>query len=140
MRSVYIICPVRIATDDVVARLEAYTHMLEDNGVDVHLPHRDTAQDARGLDICCENAMAIYMADEIHIFYNPKSQGIHFDLGVAFTLDQIAGKKKTIKLISISHAGNISVSDGFEAMIDQWILDKVNHGEQEMEFEYQCEE
>jgi hypothetical protein len=110
--------------------------MLEDNGAEVHLPHRDTDQTQNGLGICRENAMAIFLADEIHIFYNPISQGTHFDMGVVFALDQLCGHKKTIKLVSYSSSGKVS-HQGFTAMLDQWILDKVNNGEQELEFEYE---
>jgi len=136
-RSVFVICPVSIATPEVAARLQAYADMLEDNGVEVHLPQRDTNQLQNAFSICRENATAIKLSTEIHIFYNRMSKGTHFDLGVAFCMDQIFGNKKIIKLVSVSNAGKESSQYGFESMIDQWINDKIRNGEQEVEFEYQ---
>jgi len=89
MKKVFLICPVRLATEETKAKLESYVKDLEDSGVKVHLPHRDTNQNATGLEICTENMNAIAQANEVHIFYNAESQGIHFDMGVAFAL----GKK-----------------------------------------------
>lgn len=93
MKKIFIICPVRIATAEDVENLEAYTSRLEADGNRVHLPHRDTKQTGTSLEINLQNFNAIKEADEVHIFYNNKSQGIHFDLGVCFAL----GKK--IKVI-----------------------------------------
>ena len=84
----FIICSVRGATDEYRRNLEAYVSDLEGKGVKVHLPHRDTDQTARGFDICSQNRDAIAAADEVHIFYSGKSQGTHFDMGVAFALNK----------------------------------------------------
>jgi hypothetical protein len=138
MRTVFIICPVRIATPEVVARLEAYADMLEDNDVEVHLPHRDTNQCQSGLNINRENAMAMFLSNEIHIFYDPNSQGTHFDMGVAFALDQLCGHKKKIKLVAYS-GEDVHKKPGYGAFISDWIYDKVYKGEQEMEYEYENE-
>jgi nucleoside 2-deoxyribosyltransferase len=91
-KKVFIICTVRGATKDYIVKLENYVHDLEESGVEVHLPHRDTNQKAKGYEICHENAVAIAQANEVHIFYNGTSQGTHFDMGVAFAL----GKKLVI--------------------------------------------
>ena len=90
---IFIICTVRKATDAYKEKLENYVIHLEDQGHKVHLPHRDTNQNATGLEICTQNANAIFAADEVHVFYNSESTGTHFDLGVAFALN------KTIKII-----------------------------------------
>lgn len=86
---VFIICSVRGASDEYRAMLENYVSDLEQVGIIVHLPHRDTDQTGKGIDICSQNKAAIAAADEVHIFYSSKSQGTHFDMGVAFAL----GKK-----------------------------------------------
>lgn len=86
MKKIFIICSVRDATKEYQYKLESYVVKLEADGCEVHLPHRDTNQNATGFDICNQNATAIELADEVHIFYNSKSQGTHFDMGVAFSL------------------------------------------------------
>ena len=93
------LCPVTIADDRMTAKLYAYADMLENDGCEVHLPPRDTEQDVDGFDICLENGAAIHMANEIHVFYNAKSKGSHFDLGIAFALDVFMGLKKKIILV-----------------------------------------
>ena len=92
MDKIFVICSVRGASKEYQCKLEKHTKVLENLGCSVHLPHRDTNQDAKGYDICKENAAAIFNADEVHIFYNKASQGTHFDMGVAFAL----GKKIVI--------------------------------------------
>lgn len=63
---VFIICSVRGASEEYRTKLEAYVSKLEKNGVQVHLPHRDTNQNARGFDICMQNANAIKEANALH--------------------------------------------------------------------------
>jgi len=97
MKRIFIICTVRGASEEYRKELEDYVISLEEEGVNVHLPHRDTKQDAKGIDICNQNAGAIKASDEVHIFYNPDSQGTHFDMGVAFSLGKKMVVVKTIK-------------------------------------------
>lgn len=85
-KNIFVICTVRGASEEYKTKLEDYVSELEDLGHKVHLPHRDTNQNARGIDICGENMRAIMGADEVHIFYNSTSQGTHFDMGVSFAL------------------------------------------------------
>ena len=84
MKRMFIICTVRGASEEYRKKLEDYVAEKEAEGWDVHLPHRDTNQSGTGWEICSQNARAIAMADEVHIFYNPDSQGTHFDMGMAF--------------------------------------------------------
>jgi hypothetical protein len=109
--NIFIICSVRIASDEYRTELEEYTRGLEADGYNVHLPHRDTNQDLSGWDICRENAYAIHAADEVHIFYAKESQGTHFDMGVAFAF----GKKLVV-------VENVDYDEGksFPRMIDEW--------------------
>ncbi len=93
-----IICSVRSGTSKEVYD---YVEKMEKAGHKVYLPPRDTPQDdPTGLEICLRMCQQIRLADEIHIFYNPDSQGIHFDMGCAFAL----GKKW--KLINDPPDGN----------------------------------
>lgn len=108
---IFIICPVRIATPECKDRLENYTATLERQGHTVHLPHRDTDQTASAYQICAQNMAAITFADEVHIFYLPESQGIHFDLGVAF-----ANNKK----IRVIETVDLTIGKSFQNMIDHW--------------------
>lgn len=85
-KKIFIICTVRGASPEYVEKLEKYVAEQESKGVKVHLPHRDTNQNGAGYDICQENMKAIASSNEVHIFYNSKSQGTHFDMGVAFAL------------------------------------------------------
>ena len=86
---IFLISPVR--TFDIVEQSDImnYVQELEDGGVEVHLPIRDTDQDCSEFQICAQNAMAIRDAEEVHVWWNPGSSGSKFDLGVAFAL----GKK-----------------------------------------------
>lgn len=108
---VFIICPVRLADENTREKLEKYVLFLESNGYKVHLPHRDTNQNASGYDICVENMNAIKSAEEVHIFYNGKSQGIHFDMGVAFALD------KKIFVVENEEYGE---GKSYPRMLDEW--------------------
>jgi nucleoside 2-deoxyribosyltransferase len=111
MKKVFIICTVRGASEEYKKKLEDYVVNLENNGVQVHLPHRDTKQDDTGLNICKQNAKAIAMCDEVHIFYNPDSQGTHFDMGVAF-----AYGRKIVVVENVEYGPGKS----YPRMLDEW--------------------
>lgn len=82
-----IICSVRAGTPIEVYK---YVKQQEDLGNKCYLPPRDTPQDdPSGYSICLRMRQAILQADEVHIFYESLSQGVHFDMGMAF----MAGKK-----------------------------------------------
>ena len=110
-KKVFIICSVRGASDEYQAKLEAYVASLENGGCKVHLPHRDTNQNAKGIDICKENAKAIFEANEVHIFYSKTSQGTHFDMGVAFALN------KPLIVVENEEYGE---GKSYPRMIDEW--------------------
>jgi hypothetical protein len=122
MRRIFIICSVRDADDDYRAKLEAYADMLEENGAEVHLPHRDTDQEQSGLDICRQNAMAINLSNEVHVFYSKESQGTHFDMGVAFALAEIAGRD--IKIVPVDVTIEPKNVRTFARMIGEWEIDQ----------------
>jgi len=88
---IFIICTVRNATKEYLEKLYSYVQMLEMQGHTVHYPPRDTDQndeETGGYRICSDNRDAIKSADEVHISYNEKSTGTHFDLGVAFAFNK----------------------------------------------------
>jgi len=111
MRKMFIICKVRGASDEYKKKLEDYVEQKENEGWHVHLPHRDTNQDASGYDICGENARAIASSDEVHIFYNPDSQGTHFDMGVAFAFG-----RKIVVVENVEYGPEKS----YPRMLDEW--------------------
>lgn len=84
--NIFIICTVRGATEDYLKKLQDYVTKLELEGHTVHFPPRDTKQEDEtgGYIICRTNMAGIIWADEVHISYNEKSTGTHFDLGMAF--------------------------------------------------------
>jgi len=87
-KNIFIICTVRNATERYKKKLEDYVEKLESEGYKVHLPHRDTNQNNTGFKISHQNMNAIKNADEVHIFYNPNSQGTHFDMGMSFAFSK----------------------------------------------------
>lgn len=108
---VFIICTVRNATAAYRNKLEEYVARLEQEGHQVHLPHRDTDQRGKGYQINLANMEAIKKADEVHIFYSPESQGTHFDMGVSFAL----GKK-----ISIVESVAIPEGKSYQGLLAEW--------------------
>ncbi len=125
-KKVFVICVVRLADDAMRKKLEAYKQKLEAEGYRVHLPHLDTHQEADGYEICMQNMKAILAADEIHIFFNPKSYGTHFDLGVAF-LACYLDDTKIIKTIENDEARDANsgqkkllIEKSFGQMISKW--------------------
>ena len=110
-KKVFIICTVRGADEEYVKKLEDYVANLEAQGVKVHLPHRDTNQEATGLEICTQNMQAIAKSNEVHIFYNSKSQGTHFDMGVAFAM----GKR-----IVVVETEKYGPGKSYPRMLDEW--------------------
>lgn len=85
-RKGYFLCPVRgQGPAEMVAQL-AYVEELEAKGWKIHWPPRDTQQDdpSGGWNICNQNMQAIKAAERVFIYWDGKSYGSHFDLGIAF--------------------------------------------------------
>lgn len=110
-KKIFIICTIRNASQDYIAKLENYAAQLESEGHIVYAPHRDTNQNALGYEICKQNMQAIKDADEVHILYNSNSQGTHFDMGVAFALN---------KKIVIVENEPLTVGKSFQRMLVEW--------------------
>jgi nucleoside 2-deoxyribosyltransferase len=111
MKKGFVICSVRGQSEEYRNKLEAFVKEKEAQGWQIHLPHRDTNQNARGYDICLQNAEAINLAHRIFIFYSPNSQGTHFDMGVAFALC------KPIEIVeTVEYGGGKS----YPRMLQEW--------------------
>lgn len=92
-KNAFIICPVRQATEEVKTVLDQIVSLLEQNGIKVHYPSRDTNQDDPiGINICKQNGEAIKNADMVYVFWHPDSTGSLFDLGMVFMSNLILGK------------------------------------------------
>jgi hypothetical protein len=115
MKKIFLICPVRNATDEQKEKMNKYIEALELDGVSVYYPARDTKQvdETGGWNICTANKNAILGADEIHIFWDEKSTGSLFDLGMAFC----AGKKLIVVNPESIHTEN---TKSFHNLINYW--------------------
>jgi len=101
MKSIFLICPVRNASKEALAAAQAYVAGLEECGHRVHWPPRDTDQDDPvGLRICRDNGRALLAADEVHVWYDPASQGSVFDFGMLFLASEIIGPKKRVVIVN----------------------------------------
>ena len=118
MSKIFIICTVRGASDEYRQKLEDYVQKLEDQGHEVHLPHRDTNQHVTSIGICTQNYVAINDADEVHIFYNSKSTGTHFDMGMAFALEKPIVVVETEAFDYVDENGKYKKS--FPLMLEEW--------------------
>jgi len=99
-KKIFLICPVRFASEEEKQILADYVAGLENQGFQVHYPSRDTNQvdPTGGYQICTDNRKAIINADEVHLYWSKASQGSLFDLGVAFS--EHIDKGKPIKLVN----------------------------------------
>lgn len=94
---VYIIHPVRHVSDEQRKVIDAYVNQLEIEGYTVHYPIRDVNQnDGTGYCIISTHAEAMLNADEVHVFFDPNSEGSKFDLGMAFICKKADNNKKII--------------------------------------------
>jgi nucleoside 2-deoxyribosyltransferase len=116
---IFFASPVRGVTDEYKAGLDAKVAALEAEGHVVHYPSRDTRQDGDdyGLRICCQNRDAIAEADVVFVAWDGKSQGVLFDLGMAFALD------KPVRVVE-GYMPPRTPSKSFQNMIHLWELTK----------------
>ncbi|PKM70119.1 MAG: hypothetical protein CVU86_07110 [Firmicutes bacterium HGW-Firmicutes-11] len=113
-KSIFLICPVRNATEVQKQKMEKHISKIESQGHTIYYPARDTDQnDGVGYRICTDNLNAMKAADEIHIFWDPSSTGTLFDLGMAFAL------KKKLKIVNFEEV-EITRSKSFSNMIRHW--------------------
>lgn len=85
----YIICPVRNITKEDKEMVDDFVEQLETEGWKIHYPPRDTNQhDETGLAICSENREAIENSDRVFLYWDGKSTGCLFDMGIAFAFNK----------------------------------------------------
>lgn len=102
---IFLICPVRNCHPFEVLAIEVYVHDLESRH-QVYWPARDTEQDdsSGGYEICRANFQAMLDADQIHIWYDEKSNGSKFDMGGVFMLVEMLGYKKRVFIVNRQEA------------------------------------
>ena len=85
---IYYACPVRNVTPEFNDGVTAHVEHLEGIGHTVYFPPRDTAQDRYEMDICKANRASIIAADIVYVAWDGKSQGVLFDMGIAWALNK----------------------------------------------------
>lgn len=100
---IFLICPVRNATDNEKQILNNIISKYEKAGFKIHYPSRDTNQNpilngvnTGGYNICLQNARALASSKTVVLYYNPQSVGSMFDLGVAYETMQKDPSKRFI--------------------------------------------
>ena len=97
---VYMICPVRGATEEETIILKEYRDKLTEEGKRVCYPAESTDQndESGGYQICEDHCKEIHNSDQVHVYWNPSSNGSYVDLGTAFSNHFVHGRK--IRLIN----------------------------------------
>ena len=87
-KKIFLICPVRNATEEQKKWIENFVLEKYNDGYTIHAPHLHTRQTDMfgGYSICLQNAKAVAESSEIDIYYDQKSTGSVFDLGVSYAL------------------------------------------------------
>ena len=82
---VYMLCPVRNATEEEKIFLKTYKEELEQRGLQVHYPAEDTVQEDEtgGYRICMDHCGEILQSNSVHVFWNGESRGSYVDLGTS---------------------------------------------------------
>lgn len=114
---IFLICPVRNASNDQIKKMQDYIVGLEKTGYEVFYPARDNPHeltDDIGYTICKTNHEALYNSDEVHIFFDKDSKGSLFDIGMTFA----HGKN-----IVIANPNDLIHTKGksFSNMILEWV-------------------
>ncbi len=119
---IFLICPVRNATEEQRKWIENFTQEKYNNGYIIHAPHLHTRQMDLfgGYAICKQNAEAIATSEEIDIYYDQSSTGSVFDLGVAYALH------KPLKVLN-KEGIVFNENDFTDSIVKRWPYDsKVN--------------
>ena len=110
---IFLICPVRDPDKDTTIAVYEYVADLEAKGHQIYWPTRDTKQNdpSGGYQVCRMNFTAILEADEIHIWYDEKSNGSKFDMGGVFMLIEMLGYNKKIVIVNREEAEALDINN-----------------------------
>ncbi len=111
--NIFLISPVRNILSEYQEEIETQVKYLEEQGNKVYWPLRDTSQNASELEICKTNLFAMQNSDIVYIIWDGNSQGVLFDLGMAFVL------RKPIRTI-IGYMPVVTTKKSFQNMIYEW--------------------
>jgi hypothetical protein len=119
---VFLICPVRNATEEQKRYIEDFVKEKNQNGIEVHAPHMHTVQQDMfgGYTICYQNANAIANSSEIDMYYDQNSTGSVFDLGVAYALN------KKLVILNIEDI-TFDENDQIDCIVKEWNNRKSNY-------------
>lgn len=97
---IYMICPVRKATEEEKKLLKEYRDRFEEEGKRVCYPAESTDQNDKsgGYQICKDHTREIVNSNEVYVYWNPESKGSYVDLGTAFPNHFV--HNRNIKLIN----------------------------------------
>ena len=112
---VFLICPVRNATEEQKKYIKEFVKEKNQSGIEVHAPHMHTVQQDMfgGYTICYQNANAIADSIEIDMYYDQSSTGSVFDLGVAYALDK--------KLVVLNYGDIVfNENDQIDSIVKDW--------------------
>ncbi len=112
---IFLICPVRNATDEQKKWIEDFVNDKYTEGYIVHAPHLHTVQTDLfdGYAICKQNAEAAASSQEVDIYYDQSSDGSVFDLGVAYALH------KPLRLLNIDKI-KFNDADLIDSIVESW--------------------
>jgi hypothetical protein len=87
---------------------------LECEDHDVFFPPRDIPKTTPEPDICQRMLLELDLADEIHVWYEKTSQGVHFDMGILFVLQNEVPRK--VRWLNEAKSPQL---DGYEAVLKE---------------------
>lgn len=116
-KRIYLAHPVRFADTEYAEKAASVVYALEAAGHEVYYPARDTEQALNSYGICQANCKGVRWADEVHVIWDGKSQGVLFDMGMAFAM------KKPIRVVSIPEA---TEEKSFQNLMYMW--ERFNNG------------
>lgn len=122
-KDVFLISPVRRATEEQNSLIRSYIAKLQNAGKSVHWPIVDTNQTASEWEICVQNGKAILAADEVHIIWDSESAGSKFDLGMVFMLNLvkgIAGMRVPVRIVNLAELQRGPEAKSFEGLLLNW--------------------
>ena len=114
MSKIFLICPVRNMTQKQKVDIQLWIYKREKAGDEIYWPFKDTNQSGNGTDICLANLAAINTADKVAIYYDSRSEGSIFDLGMCWALG---------KSLMLVNKEKVSRTEGksFANLILDWI-------------------
>lgn len=102
------VCSVRKATEEEKKKILAYAKNLKEKGHEVRCPISDTNQvDELGLRIVEEHEDDIIWADEVHIIWNPISEGSLWDVAQSRMARRFMPEKKIV----VVNASEVQITD-----------------------------